>query len=133
MTPAHDPVSTSLQAEPAAIPEHIVILLLEGAQRFTVKLEEAIGASEPRLVGYFTQKVMVILEELHRRLNHEQGGELVENLIRLYEWWSREIHMAGEQGDVCRLQSVRAQMGDMRQAWEFVLFRGEGMSESPGL
>lgn len=133
MTPAHDPAGASLHAEPAAIPEHVVILLLEGAQRFMVKLEEAIGAGEPRLVGYFTQKVMVILEELHRRLNHEQGGELVENLVRLYEWWRREIHQAGEQGDVSRLQSVRAQMGDMRQAWEFVLFRGEGMSESPGL
>lgn len=133
MTPSPDPTCTQAQSAPIAIPEHVVILLLEAAQRFMLKLEENLGVDEPRLKEHFTKKVLAILEELHRRLNHDQGGELVDNLILLYGWWHHEILKAGEQADVERLKRVCTQMGDMRQAWEFVLFRGEGMSESPGL
>ncbi|MBK7293161.1 MAG: flagellar protein FliS [Geothrix sp.] len=111
----------------------MVILLLEAGQGFLVKLEEAIGSGEPRLTDHFSRKVLAIIEELHRRLNHEQGGALVENLIKLYGWWRREILLAGEQGEVERLQRVHAQMGEVRQGWEHVLFQGEGMSESPRL
>ncbi len=126
-----DPATTPVQSEPPAVPEHIVVLLLEAAQRFLVKLEEAIVSGDTRLKDHFTKKVLAILEELQRWLNHEQGGELVDNLIRLYGWWHREILIARGKGDVDRLMRVHAQMGDMRQAWEYVLFQGEGMSESP--
>lgn len=131
MTLVPDPANPLAQAEPAPFPEHMVILLLEGGQRFLVKLVEATGGDDPRLRDHFTRKVLAILDELHRRVNREQGGELVDNLIRLYAWWRSEILDAGERGDAGRLNRVRTQMGDIRQAWECVLFRGEGMSEGP--
>jgi len=133
MTYHPDAASAPVHTEPNPVPEHMVILLLEAGQGFLVKLEEAIGSEEPRLTDHFTRKVLAIIEELHRRLNHEQGGVLVENLIKLYGWWRREILQAGEQGDVERLKRVHAQMGEVREGWEHVLFRGEGMSESPRL
>ena len=55
----------------------------------------------------------------------------MDNLIRLYDWWGQEIPAAMEQRDAARLRRVRTQMGEIRQAWEQVLFQGEGMSESP--
>jgi flagellar biosynthetic protein FliS len=109
----------------------MAILLLEGGQRFLVQLADAIRGNDPRLMGHFVRKVCAILDELHRRLNHEQGGELVDNLIRLYGWWRHEIAEAVDTGNVERLNRVRTQMGDIRQAWEQVLFRGAGMSEGP--
>ncbi len=131
MTLTPDPANTTVQAEPAVIPEHMVILLLEGGQRLLVQIAEAIGGGDSRLRDHILRKVLTILGELHRCLNHEQGGTLVDNLIRLYEWWRSEIFDASNKGDVERLNRVRAQMGDIRQAWEQVLFQGEGMSESP--
>ena len=133
MTFNPDSPSASVHTEPIPDPEHMVILLLESGQRFLVKLEGAIGSQDTGLKDHFSRKVLAIIEELYRRLNHEQGGELVDNLIRLYDWWRREILLAGEQGDVERLRRVHAQMGEVRQGWEHVLFQGEGMSESPGL
>ena len=133
MTPARNLADSPVQTEPAEIPEHMAVLLLEAGQRFLLKIEEAISCGDPRPKDHFIKKVLAIIEELHRRLNHEQGGELVDNLIWLYAWWRREILEAGEKGNVERLSRIRAQMGDIRQAWEFVLFRGEGMSESPEL
>ncbi|WLT31810.1 flagellar export chaperone FliS [Geothrix sp. PMB-07] len=120
-------------AESGAIPEHVVVLLLEAAQRFLVKLEEALPGGDPRPREYFVKKLLAILDALHQRLNHEAGGELVGNLIRLYAWWGHEIIEASDAADGPRLKRVCAQMGDIRQAWEKVLFQGEGMSEGPSL
>ncbi len=133
MSPAPQLSSAPVQAESREIPEHMVVLLLEAGQRFLLQVEESISSADPRLTEYFTKKVLAILEELHRRLNHAQGGELVDNLVRLYGWWCGEILDACEHGDASRLNRVRTQMGDIRQAWEQVLFRGEGLSEGPEL
>lgn len=133
MTPLTTSQCPPVQTEPTVIPEHMAILLLEGGQRFLVQIADAIRGDDLRLMDHFKRKAFAILDELHRRLNHEQGGELVDNLIRLYDWWRREIVDAVEMGDVERLNRVRTQMGDIRQAWEQVLFKGAGMSEGPKL
>lgn len=116
--------------EPAEIPEHMVVLLLEGGQRFLAKAEEAIERQDPMIRDHYLKRVLAILEELTRRLNHEQGGELVDNLTRVYGWWGREVLDAGGQEDVDRLKLIASQMGEIRRSWEHVLFQGEGMSEN---
>ena len=121
-------METSTPSEPTAIPEHMVVLLLEAGQRFVVKLQEVVALDDPRPRAHFSKKVLAILEELDRRLNHEQGGELVDNLTRLHDWWRREVLQACETGDLERLGRVHAQMGEIRYAWEQVLFRGTGMT-----
>ncbi len=79
---------------------------------------------------YHLKRVLAILQELTRRLNHEQGGELVDHLIRVYDWWGREVLDAGKQEDVDRLKVIASQMGEIRRSWEQVLFQGVGMSEN---
>ena len=125
------PMEISTPSEPTAIPEHMVVLLLEAGQRFVVRLQEAVALDDPRPRAHFSNKVLAILEELDRRLNHEQGGELVDNLTRLHAWWRKEVLQAGETGDLERLGRVHAQMGEIRYAWEQVLFRGTGMTSNP--
>jgi flagellar protein FliS len=117
--------------QPAEIPEHMVVLLLEAAQRFLGKAEETIQSQDPLLRDFYLKKVLAILLELTNRLNGEAGGELVINLIRIYDWWGREVVDGGEQNDIARLKSVSSQMGDIRKAWDQVLFQGQGMSENP--
>lgn len=129
MNPTGQP--SLLLSQPAEIPEHMVVLLLEAAQRFLAKAEETIQGQDPILRDFYLKRVLSIILELSKRLNAEQGGELVHNLIRIYDWWGREVLDAGEQGDVARLKCVSAQMGDIRKAWEQVLFQGQGMSENP--
>ena len=119
--------------EPGLIPEHMVVLLLEGGQRFLAKAEEAGRRRDVTTRDFFLKKIDVVLKELHKRLNHAEGGDLVNNLIRLYDWWGREIPAAAAAGDIARLKLASEQMGEIRRAWEFVLFQGEGMSESPEL
>ena len=106
-------------------------MLLEGAQRFLAKAEEAIRNHDAMLRDFFLKRVLAILLELTKRVNCEQGGELVNNLIKVYDWWGREVLHGGEQDDVERLKRVSAQMGEIKKSWEQVLFKGQGMSEYP--
>lgn len=131
MTSGASPLGPPAPAEVPAIPEHLVILLLEGGQRFLAKAEESIRRHEPIARDRQVKKVLAILQELHRGLNHEGGGDLAASLARTYDWWIQEIQDAAAQDDGHRLRIVASQMGDIRKTWEHVLFRGEGMSEAP--
>lgn len=130
MTSEPESMGPPAPLEPAEIPEHIVVLLLEGGQRLLGKAEDAILRQEPLIRDHYLKRVLVILEELNRRLNAEQGGDLVINLTRIYDWWGREILEAGAQEDAHRIQMVSNQMGEIRKSWEYLLFKGEGLSEN---
>ena len=62
--------------------------------------EDKRGAVEPM------QLARKIFSELLACLNHEEGGELTENLHGLYFWIIREISRAGFEGDVPRLEKA---------------------------
>ena len=121
----------STPPEPVEIPEHMVVLLLEGGQRHLAKAQEAIRNQDPMIRDYYINKVLVILTELVNRLNHEQESDLVDNLVRVYDWWGREIVEASTHDDEDRLKLISSQMGEIRKSWEHVLFQGEGLTENP--
>ena len=99
-------------------PEQLMALLLEGAQRFLAQAIQGISRRDIALKAQALNRVTAILEELTLRLNHEEGGDLVANLMRVYDWWGREIIAASAELDGARLERVSRQMSEMRQAWE---------------
>ncbi len=131
MTPDFNPLASCTPPEAAPIPEHMVVLLLEGGQRHLAKAQEAIRSQNPMVRDHHINKVLGILTELVTRLNHEQGSDLVDNLVRVYDWWGREVVEAGVLNDEDRLKVISSQMGEIRKSWEQVLFQGEGLSENP--
>ena len=114
-----------------ASPEQLVALLLEGGQRFLAQAAHAISRKDYAAKGQALNRVSAIIEELALRLDHEGGGELVENLMRLYDWWGREIIDAGAQLEAPRLERVSRQMGEMRQSWEQVYQSRAGAVSNP--
>lgn len=100
-----------------ASPERLMFMLLEGAQRFLVQAENAIRqrdiASRARLVN----RVSSIIEELAIRLNHEEGGEVVGNLTRVYDWWLKELFEGSQRNQVDRLEGIERQIAEMKNAW----------------
>lgn len=101
-----------------ASPEQLVAMLLEGAQRFLAQAGQALDRKDYQAKGQALNRVSAIIEELAVRLNLDEGGELVENLMRLYDWWGREVVEAGSLLDRSRLDRVSRQMGELRQTWE---------------
>jgi flagellar secretion chaperone FliS len=98
--------------------EHMVMLLLEGAQRFVVQAGQAMTRKDFGAKAKAINRASAILQELTRWLDREHGGELAQNLLRLYLWWQREIMDAGFKLDPSRLEKVALQMAEIRQSWE---------------
>ncbi len=113
-----------------ASPELLVAMLLEGGQRF---INLAVNAMKTRdLPGQarYVNRVADIILALRERLNFEEGGELVENLVRIYDWWTDVLFDASMKAEPERLQMISNQMGSMRASWE-ELDRRRTISDKP--
>ncbi len=102
----------------AASPVQQAALLMEGGQRFLGKAIKAMEQGDYYEMGRCLSRVTEIINEATLRLNHEDGGELVENLVKVYDWWTWEVFEASSIKDGDRLAAVSRHMGEIRQAWE---------------
>ncbi|HLO66820.1 MAG TPA: flagellar export chaperone FliS [Holophaga sp.] len=100
-----------------ASPERLMFMLLEGAQKFLLQAIAAIQRRDIATRARMVNRVSSIVEELAVRLNHEEGGELVDNLTRLYDWWLKELFEASQHNQADRLQVIERQIADMKVAW----------------
>lgn len=107
-----------LQRIQAASPEQMAALLLEGGQRFINLTLVAIEQKNLTEQARCTNRVADIILELKERLNHQDGGEVVENLDRIYDWWINEVFDGAQNGQLERLKRVSALMGEMKETWE---------------
>jgi flagellar protein FliS len=101
-----------------ATPEQQAALLMEAGQLFLGKAIKAMDQKDLFEVSRCLRRVTDIINEAICRLNYEDGGEVVENLLKLYDWWTREILEASNTKDVARLDAILKHMGEIRQAWE---------------
>ena len=100
-----------------ASPERLMFLLLEGAQRFLGQAVAAVRRRDIPTRARMVNRVSSIVEELAIRLNHEEGGELVENLTKVYDWWLKELFEASQKNQPERLEAIERQIADMKSAW----------------
>jgi flagellar protein FliS len=101
-----------------ASPEQQAALLMEAGQRFLGKAIKAMEQKDHLEVSRCLLRVSEIVNESVCRLNHEDGGELVQNLTKMYDWWTMEIFECGNTKDTARLGVLSNHMGEIRQAWE---------------
>lgn len=84
---AHASLGTYQQVQAlTADPARLVLMLFDGASRF---LQKARKGLERGNVGEFAQSLSrahAIIGELADSLNHKDGGEIAENLGRLYQF-----------------------------------------------
>lgn len=101
-----------------ASPEQLMVILLEGAQRYLGQAIQAMGRKDHAAGAKSLSRVTEFLCEMVLQLNHEAGGELVENLNRIYDWWTLEVFEASQERDVERLKVLSTHMGELRVTWE---------------
>ena len=100
-----------------ATPEQILIMLYDGAIRFS---RQAIMAGEQ---GNQVQKmeriskVMAIIVEFSNTLNHEVGGQIAADLDGLYQFMIRELTTARNDTTGKSLKTVEGLLVDLRATW----------------
>ena len=97
--------------------EQILIMLYDGAIRFT---RQAIAASEQK--DQTTKlarisKVFAIIVEFSNTLNHDIGGEIAADLDGLYQFMLRELGKARNETDEKSLRIVEKLLVDLRLTW----------------
>lgn len=115
-----------------ASPEQVAALLLEGGQRFLNLMIKAIQNQDLPNQAIYIGRISDILLGLKERLNLEDGGEVVENLIRLYDWWANELYEGSLGGEPERLRVVFNQMGELKETWEELHRRKSAGSQPAG-
>lgn len=97
--------------------EQIMIMLYEGAIRFT---RQAIAASERQdsivKIGRIN-KVFAIIAEFSNTLNHDIGGTIAEDLDALYQFMLRELNKARKDTDTTSLKVVEELLLDLLDTW----------------
>lgn len=107
-----------LQRIQGASPEQMAALLLEGGQKFINLIRQAMAQKNLMDQARYSNRTADIILELKERLNHEEGGEVVDNLVRIYDWWINEVFEGTQNNQPERLERVSTLMGELRETWE---------------
>ena len=101
----------------SATPEQILLMLYDGAIRFTRQAIDALEAED--LPGFFhgVSKSMAIITEFSNSLDHTIGGTIAEDLEALYDFMARELSLANLHKDIEKLRVVETLLVDLRATW----------------
>jgi flagellar protein FliS len=103
-----------------AHPARLVVMLYDGALRF---LNCALAAMEQRdyeQQNLYLQKTQRILAELIGSLDFTKGGEVAENLFRIYTYLYNQLVQANIEDDAAKVQHAIALLSELREAWDTV-------------
>jgi len=100
-----------------ASPEQILIMLYDGALRFIRQAKAAIEAGDIAEKCRAISKTVAIVAEFSNTLDRENGGEIAEDLSRLYDFSLRELSMANIKNDAARLEPIEKILQDLRDGF----------------
>lgn len=117
-----------------ASPEQILLMLYDGAIRFTRQAIKGVEDQQAELRRYGISKTMAIIVEFSNSLNHEVGGAIAEDLDALYDFMIRQLNKANLDDDVEKLRTVEKLLVDLRTTWgEAVEINRKEMTGPPAI
>lgn len=114
-----------------ASPARLIVMLYDGAIRFINTAIDAMQNRQYDQQNYYLQRAQKILAELISSLDFTRGGEIAENLFRLYTYMYNQLVEANLQDSVERAQHVVNLLAELREAWDIVASQGEAASATP--
>lgn len=103
-------VGTTSQAD-------LLILLYDGAMKYLSQAKERILARDFKGKGQLLAKASDVINELQSSLNKEKGGEIAENLSRLYFYCNSRLLMANLKMDTEAIDQVINILKGLRSAY----------------
>ncbi len=102
----------------SATPEQLLIMLYDGAIRFTNQAVQAINDNNIEGRNYYINKACAIISELNATLDHDIGGKIASDLNLLYDYLLRELHKANSSNNADKLSPVLRILSDLRDTWQ---------------
>ena len=101
-----------------AQPGDLLVMLYEGLLRFSAEAKKAIEADDPKAAGYAIGRTLDIVAHLQDTLRMDVAPELGEALDTTYSLWTKLLVEANLQKDVEKLDILRHQMTELKEAWQ---------------
>lgn len=99
-------------------PGRIVVMLYDGAVSYLKQAVQKQAAGDMAEKGRLLNRAAAIIEELNFSLNMEAGGEVAQNLRRLYLFMIRHLHEAHFQKDAAKIRDVIRMLEELNVAWQ---------------
>lgn len=101
-----------------ASPAELITMLYDEVVKSLKLAAKAIDDKKPELAHNYIIKVQDILDELSFSINKEQGGEIAENLLSLYDYMKRQLIEANLKKEVTLVNEVCQMVDELRTTWQ---------------
>jgi len=113
--------AVNLKAQTAnASPVQLVLILMNGLLEELARTRAHIAAKRYELKARGLDKCVDILNGLSSALDLENGGEVVLNLARLYDYCAWRLYKSGLELDVAMIDEVVGLLARIRSGWQGV-------------
>lgn len=100
-----------------AAPEQLVVMLFDGALRFSRRAVTAYEAGQRPQATQAVGRVTSIVNELNATLDIEAGGEIARNLRSIYGFVNRHLVEAVRHSDPDRVRQAAVLLAELREAF----------------
>lgn len=100
-----------------AQPGDLVVMLYEGMLRFTAEARQHILDDDPKSTGYAFSRALDIVAHLQDTLRMDVSPDFGKALDTTYTLWTKLLVEANIHKDVEKLDAVRGQMAELKDAW----------------
>ncbi|MDT8447119.1 MAG: flagellar export chaperone FliS [bacterium] len=98
--------------------KQLIVMLYDGMHRFMSQAIKAIEAGEIESAHENLHKTGKILLELMATLREDKGGEVAQNLKKLYLYCYEQIVIANLKKDAQMVLDVQGVIGNLREGWK---------------
>lgn len=96
----------------------LVLLLCDGAIRFTKEAAEHMRASQWEKKGVAVDAAFSCLSELRNTLDHQQGGDVVAELDNTYDVLTTKLTLANSSRDPEQFEQIATALTTIRASWQ---------------
>lgn len=103
-----------------ATPVELVLMVYDECINSLRRAEEAFRITGPERIEQIGNSLLHAqdaITELALSLDMERGGEIAENLSRLYDFMTHHLSAANSKKELKPIQDVRSMMQDLRDTW----------------
>ena len=100
-----------------ADPHRLVLMLMDGALERLALARGSLERGEIARKAQLLHSCVTIIAELCGSLNLAQGGELAQNLSKLYDYMMRQLLRANVENNQDHIREVAGLLGEIRSAW----------------
>ena len=98
----------------------LIVMLYDGAIKFMRLAIKELEVGNHAAKGQYLNRAQDILNELNAVLDVEAGGEVAENLRKLYLFMNRRLSEANVKRDPQMIEEVITLMEELNQSWKAI-------------